>query len=141
MVWGFCYLRIFKKMHSSSGRSLHVNNEVRVTDQQEPGTSNPEPTDERKKPTTNKCKWTREAIVALINERIKMNEYFKTTTSRSENKWTELAKKLQGCDYKMTATQCNDKWRYLKAKYAQKKDNLGDKGLENPPWISNISNY
>ncbi|KAJ3628566.1 hypothetical protein MTP99_015865 [Tenebrio molitor] len=96
-------------MHSSSGRSLHVNNEVRVTDQQEPGTSNPEPTDERKKPTTNKC------------------------TSRSENKWTELAKKLQGCDYKMTATQCNDKWRYLKAKYAQKKDNLGDKGTGESP--------
>jgi hypothetical protein len=22
MVWGFCYLRIFKKMHSMSGRSL-----------------------------------------------------------------------------------------------------------------------
>jgi hypothetical protein len=22
MVWGFCYLRIFKKMHSISGRSL-----------------------------------------------------------------------------------------------------------------------
>jgi hypothetical protein len=24
MVWGFCYLRIFKKMHSISGRSLAV---------------------------------------------------------------------------------------------------------------------
>jgi hypothetical protein len=24
MVWGFCYLRIFKKMHSISGRSLHI---------------------------------------------------------------------------------------------------------------------
>jgi hypothetical protein len=24
MVWGFCYLRIFKKMHSISGRSLEV---------------------------------------------------------------------------------------------------------------------
>jgi hypothetical protein len=22
MVWGFCYLRIFKKLHSISGRSL-----------------------------------------------------------------------------------------------------------------------
>jgi hypothetical protein len=22
MVWGFCYLRIFKKMHSINGRSL-----------------------------------------------------------------------------------------------------------------------
>jgi hypothetical protein len=25
MVWGFCYLRIFKKMHSISGRSLEIN--------------------------------------------------------------------------------------------------------------------
>jgi hypothetical protein len=25
MVWGFCYLRIFKKMHSVSGRSLTMN--------------------------------------------------------------------------------------------------------------------
>jgi hypothetical protein len=25
MVWGFCYLRIFKKMHSISGRSLTSN--------------------------------------------------------------------------------------------------------------------
>jgi hypothetical protein len=24
MVWGFCYLRIFKKMHSISGRSLSI---------------------------------------------------------------------------------------------------------------------
>jgi hypothetical protein len=24
MVWGFCYLRIFKKMHSISGRGLYV---------------------------------------------------------------------------------------------------------------------
>jgi hypothetical protein len=24
MVWGFCYLRIFKKMHSISGRSLRI---------------------------------------------------------------------------------------------------------------------
>jgi hypothetical protein len=26
MVWGFCYLRIFKKMHSISGRSLPDSN-------------------------------------------------------------------------------------------------------------------
>jgi hypothetical protein len=25
MVWGFCYLRIFKKMHSISGRRYRVN--------------------------------------------------------------------------------------------------------------------
>jgi hypothetical protein len=24
MVWGFCYLRIFKKIHSISGRSLQI---------------------------------------------------------------------------------------------------------------------
>jgi hypothetical protein len=24
MVWGFCYLRIFKKVQSISGRSLHA---------------------------------------------------------------------------------------------------------------------
>jgi hypothetical protein len=27
MVWGFCYLRIFKKMHSISGRSSTTNDE------------------------------------------------------------------------------------------------------------------
>jgi hypothetical protein len=25
MVWGFCYLRIFKKLHSISGRGLPIN--------------------------------------------------------------------------------------------------------------------
>jgi hypothetical protein len=33
MVWGFCYLRIFKKMHSISGRSLQsipLNMQTRV---------------------------------------------------------------------------------------------------------------
>jgi hypothetical protein len=28
MVWGFCYLRIFKKMHSINGRSLPLKADV-----------------------------------------------------------------------------------------------------------------
>jgi hypothetical protein len=36
MVWGFCYLRIFKKVQSISGRSLYIGIALTTTSHQQP---------------------------------------------------------------------------------------------------------
>lgn len=80
-----------------------------------------------------RVKWSKNAILMLINLRNEYDDEFKSTTNKNEVSWKRIAEELKINGFNMTATQCNDKWRYLKAKYTAAKDNRGDKGTGEAP--------
>ena len=63
----------------------------------------------------------------LIKLRIEYDADFKSTTTKNDVIWKAVAKALKQIGFDFTGTQCNDKWRYLKSKYATKKDNMSKK--------------
>jgi hypothetical protein len=49
---------------------------------------------------------------------------FKSTTTKKEVVWKMVAGEMEKQNLPYTSTQCHNKWRYLKSKYAAKKDNM-----------------
>ncbi|CAG9763600.1 unnamed protein product [Ceutorhynchus assimilis] len=78
-------------------------------------------------------KWSKNAILMLINLRIEHNTDFTSTTQKNDVTWKLISNKMKANGFEMTPTQCNDKWRYLKGKYTAAKDNRGDKGSGEEP--------
>lgn len=72
-------------------------------------------------PSTSKQKWTKTSIKLLIQLRMELDAMFKENNKKTDDKWKVVALKLGEKGHSYTATQCNDKWRYLKSKYTQKK--------------------
>ncbi|KAK4886505.1 hypothetical protein RN001_002776 [Aquatica leii] len=72
--------------------------------------------------------WSRNATLLLINLRKKFDSFFKSTTMKNDRVWRMVAAEIQKNDFDVSATQCRDKWQYLKKRYVKKADNMGDRG-------------
>lgn len=67
--------------------------------------------------------WTKVDIIKLINLYKKYQPSFKSTTIKNEKVWQSIALQLES----HTAEQCKNKFKYLKSKYMEKRDNMGSK--------------
>lgn len=67
--------------------------------------------------------WTKVDLLKLINLYKKYEPSFKSTTIKNEKVWQSIALELET----HTAEQCKNKFKYLKSKYMEKKDNMGSK--------------
>ncbi|KAL1489076.1 hypothetical protein ABEB36_014021 [Hypothenemus hampei] len=65
--------------------------------------------------------WTRNEIKSLIHLYKEYKEKFKSTTIKNDKVWHEIAQKIPN----HTWEQCKNKFKYLKSKYVEKKDNMG----------------
>lgn len=71
-----------------------------------------------------KLKWTHEAILFLITLYKQHLNDFASTTERNDKVWNRISLELIANGYMYTSTQCKFKFKYLKSKYMQKKDNM-----------------
>lgn len=69
-------------------------------------------------------KWTHEAILCLIHLYEKYINDFNSTKERNDKIWTRLSYELNANGFNYTGNQCKFKFKYLKSKYMQKKDNM-----------------
>lgn len=67
--------------------------------------------------------WSREEILSLINLYEEYEKKFKSTTIKNDKVWQEISTKIPS----HTWEQCKNKFKYLKSKYIEKKDNMGAK--------------
>ncbi|CAH1106748.1 unnamed protein product [Psylliodes chrysocephalus] len=67
--------------------------------------------------------WSREEILSLINLYEEYEKKFKSTTIKNDKVWQEISSKIPS----HTWEQCKNKFKYLKSKYIEKKDNMGAK--------------
>ncbi|KAF5277519.1 hypothetical protein FQR65_LT15981 [Abscondita terminalis] len=74
-----------------------------------------------------RMKWSRSAILKLIELRQKYDEQFQSTTKKNDSVWQQLATDMQQQDFEVTPVQCQDKWKYLKCNYNAKKDNMSSR--------------
>ncbi|KXZ75835.1 hypothetical protein TcasGA2_TC031878 [Tribolium castaneum] len=81
-----------------------------------------------KRTADKRIKWCHNAIINLIAFRKELDPEFRSTTQKNEVVWKKLASKMKEMGFMYTSVQCNDKWRYLKSRYATKKDNMGNRG-------------
>lgn len=65
--------------------------------------------------------WTREEILTLISLYKKYQQSFRSTTVKNDKIWQQIASELKT----HTHEQCKNKFKYLKQKYTEKKDNMG----------------
>ncbi|KAI4457564.1 myb/sant-like dna-binding domain [Holotrichia oblita] len=70
-----------------------------------------------------KSSWFRDEILQLINLYEQHKQQFKSTTIKNEKVWQNIGMKL----ITHTTDQCRNKFKYLRAKYIEKKDNMGDR--------------
>lgn len=70
-----------------------------------------------------RCIWTQNSILKLINLYKKYVEKFNNSTIRNDKVWQMIANDIET----YTALQCKNKFKYLKQKYMEKKDNMGSK--------------
>lgn len=75
-----------------------------------------------------RVKWRHEAILNIITLREEYDHDFRSTNTKNEVMWKKVAIKMKEMGFDYSSTQCNDKWKYLKGKYAAKKDNMSVKG-------------
>ncbi|CAG9764761.1 unnamed protein product [Ceutorhynchus assimilis] len=71
--------------------------------------------------------WTRSDILALIDAVKNHQEKFKSSTMKNDAVWKIISATLEKKGKCFTATQCKDKYKYLKGKYMKKKDNMSDR--------------
>ncbi|CAH0562879.1 unnamed protein product [Brassicogethes aeneus] len=67
--------------------------------------------------------WTREEILNLINLYKEYENKFKSTTVKNDKVWQDISLKISS----HTWEQCKNKFKYLKSKYIENKDNMGAK--------------
>ncbi|CAL1671623.1 unnamed protein product [Lasius platythorax] len=73
--------------------------------------------------TTSRTSWNRNEIIELINLYKSHEHLFKSTTMKNDKVWDMIAQKLP----MHTTEQIKNKFKYLKQKYMEKKDNMGQK--------------
>ncbi|XP_018393990.1 PREDICTED: uncharacterized protein LOC108772847 [Cyphomyrmex costatus] len=76
-----------------------------------------------KENTIGRTSWNRNEILELIDLYKSYKHLFKSTTMKNDKVWDMLAKKLP----MHTTEQIKNKFKYLKQKYMEKKDNMGQK--------------
>lgn len=74
--------------------------------------------------TLGKLKWTHEALLCLISLYKDHLKEFLSTTEKNDKVWNRVSLELIGHGFQYTANQCKFKFKYLKCKYMQKKDNM-----------------
>ena len=77
--------------------------------------------------------WPREAILELIDQYKSHQELFKSTTMKKAKVWTLIQQKLQESGFRYSGSQCESKFKYLKARYIKKKENVGTQGTGQSP--------
>lgn len=70
-----------------------------------------------------KTSWTRNEIVQLISLYKELKTKFQSTTIRNDKVWQEISVQIGTHSWE----QCKNKFKYLKSKYVEKKDNMGTK--------------
>jgi len=73
--------------------------------------------------TTSRTSWNRNEIIELIGLYKSHEHLFKNTTMKNDKVWDMIAKQLST----HTTEQIKNKFKYLKQKYMEKKDNMGQK--------------
>jgi len=71
----------------------------------------------------NRNPWTKNEILQLLSLYETHNHLFKSTTIKNEKVWSMISVKLKS----HTTEQCKNKFKYLKQKYVEKKDNMSTK--------------
>lgn len=74
----------------------------------------------------NRLPWTRKDNLKLIEAYKKKLHLFKSSKIRKENIWKLIAEDIKP----HSAEQCQNKFKYLKAKYIKKKENMSYKKQE-----------
>lgn len=67
--------------------------------------------------------WSREEILQLIHLYKEHEKKFQSTSVKNDKVWHEISQKLVSHSWE----QCKNKFKYLKSKYIQKKDNISSK--------------
>ncbi|XP_024883554.1 uncharacterized protein LOC112462157 [Temnothorax curvispinosus] len=78
---------------------------------------------EQENNTTSRTSWNRNEIIELISLYKSHEHLFKSTTMKKDKVWDMIAQKLP----MHTTEQIKNKFKYLKQKYMEKKDNMGQK--------------
>lgn len=73
--------------------------------------------------TQHRKSWTRHEIIKLITLFKEYKSKFQSTTIRNDKVWQEISTKMSTHSWE----QCKNKFKYLKSKYVEKKDNMGTK--------------
>lgn len=71
----------------------------------------------------NRNPWTKNEILQLLSLYKSHNHLFKSTTIKNDKVWSMISINLKS----HTAEQCKNKFKYLKQKYIEKKDNMSTK--------------
>lgn len=71
--------------------------------------------------------WTRSYILALLDAVKNHQHNFKFSTMKNDTVWKIISDTLEKNGKCFTATQCKDKYKYLKGKYMKTKDNMSDR--------------
>lgn len=71
----------------------------------------------------NRNLWTKNEILQLLSLYKTYNRLFKSTTIKNDKVWSIISVNLKG----HTTEQCKNKFKYLKQKYIEKKDNMSTK--------------
>ena len=75
-------------------------------------------------------KWTRSTTLHLIDLKQKYETLFQSTTVKNEKVWAKICAQLAKQGIQCTVNQCRDRWKYLKQKYTEKKDNTKMTGAQ-----------
>lgn len=70
--------------------------------------------------------WTRDQILKLISLVKEKRHLFDSSTIKNDKVWSVIANELST----HTSEQCKNKWKYLKMKYNEKKDNMKNTGAK-----------
>lgn len=73
--------------------------------------------------------WSKTEILNLIDLYKAHEQYFHSSTIKNDKVWNMIASKLKN----HTAEQCKNKFKYLKSKYIQKKDSMGNRCTDGKP--------
>lgn len=71
--------------------------------------------------------WSRQAILLLINFYKDHQKLFLDMSIKNEKVWNLISEKLSEEGFNYTKSQVENKFKYLRARYTKKKDNMGDK--------------
>jgi len=71
----------------------------------------------------NRNPWTKNEILQLLSLYKIHNHLFKSTTMKNDKIWNMISEKLKS----HSSEQCKNKFKYLKQKYVEKKDNMSTK--------------
>lgn len=73
--------------------------------------------------------WTKNDIHNLIDLYKEHEKYFRSSAMKNDKVWQMISSKLRN----HTAEQCKNKFKYLKSKYVEKKENMGSRNTGGKP--------